>query len=63
VKNDEETTTGFGTSFNIIVPSGYGLHLFKRLVFSGCKPIGHKEYLSIKFESGEPVFPDDYLHT
>lgn len=56
-------TNGFGSSFQVLVPPGYGLSLFRRLVYSGCKPIGHKEYLSLKLECGVPVFPDDYIQT
>jgi hypothetical protein len=56
-------SNGFGNSFSIMVPPGYGIGMFRRLVYSGCKPIGHKEYLSIKLECGQPVFPDDYHHS
>ena len=47
----------------MMVPPGYGIGIFRRLVYSGCKAIGHKEYLSIKLECGQPVFPDDYMHS
>ena len=50
--NDTQYTNGFGASFQIITPEGYGLNLFRRLVYSGCKPIGHREFLSIKLEVG-----------
>lgn len=63
IKNEGSLSQGFGTSYSIIVPPGYGLGLFKRFVYSGCKPIGHKEYLSIMLECGSPVFPEDYHHT
>ena len=62
-KNEDQTNHGFGCSFNVIVPPGYGLGIFKRLVYSGCKPIGHREFLSLKLEAGQAVFPDDYIHT
>lgn len=63
IKNDDSLSNGFGQSFTVIVPPGYGLGVFRRLVYSGCKTIGHKEYLSIKLECGHPVFPDDYLNS
>ena len=62
-KNDKELSNGFASSFQLLIPEGYGLTLFRRLVYSGCKPIGHKEYLSLMLECGSPVFPDDFLHT
>ena len=43
---------GFGESYTVIVPPGYGLGVFRRFVYSGCKPIGHREYLSIMLECG-----------
>ena len=46
-----------------MVPPGYGLNVFRRLIYSGCKAIGHKEYLSIMLECGKPVFPEDYPQT
>jgi hypothetical protein len=52
VKNDESMNNGFGQSFTIMVPPGYGISVFRRLVYSGCKSIGHKEYRSIKLECG-----------
>jgi hypothetical protein len=51
-KNNEQLSNGFGCSFNIMVPSGYGLGIFRRLVYSGCKAIGHKEFLSLRLECG-----------
>jgi hypothetical protein len=42
VKNDESMNNGFGQSFTIMVPPGYGISVFRRLVYSGCKSIGHK---------------------
>ena len=32
-------------------------------MFSGCKPIGHREFLSLKLETGVPVFPEDFMNT
>ena len=52
VKNDESMNNGFGQAFTIMVPPGYGISVFRRLVYSGCKSIGHKEYRSIKLECG-----------
>ena len=63
IKNEGSMSNGFGTSFTIMVPPGYGIGTFRRLVYSGCKPIGHTEFLSIKLECGLPVFPDDYYHS
>ena len=52
IKNDESMNNGFGQSFTIMIPPGYGIGVFRRLVYSGCKTIGHKEYRSIKLECG-----------
>jgi hypothetical protein len=52
IKNDESMNNGFGQSFTIMIPAGYGISVFRRLVYSGCKSIGHKEYRSIKLECG-----------
>lgn len=43
-KNNNGHNNGFGQSFNILIPEGYGLNIFRRLVYSGCKAIGYKEY-------------------
>ena len=34
------TTSGFGTRYQLIVGEGYGLNLFRRFIYSGCKAIG-----------------------
>jgi hypothetical protein len=60
VKNQSLMPNNFGQSYSVIVPPGYGLGIFKRLVYSGCKAIGHKEFLSIMLECGKPVFPEDF---
>jgi hypothetical protein len=60
VKNPCLMPSGFGQSYTVMVPPGYGLNVFRRLIYSGCKAIGHKEYLSIMLECGKPVFPEDY---
>ncbi len=60
VKNPDMMPNGFGQSYSVIVPTGYGLGIFRRLVYSGCKAIGHKEYLSLMLECGKQVFPEDY---
>ena len=51
-KSKEHSMNGFGSAFNIIIPEGYGVNLFRRLVYSGCKAIGHREFLSLKLEIG-----------
>lgn len=51
IKSDGELKNGFGASYRVLVPKGYGLSIFKRFVYSGCKPMGHREYLSLKLES------------
>jgi hypothetical protein len=41
VKSEDSMSNGFGNSFTVMVPPGYGIGTFRRLVYSGCKPIGH----------------------
>ena len=47
----------------LIVPEGYGLGLLRRLVYSGCKAIGEREYLKLMMECNKRVFPHDFLET
>ena len=35
----------------------------RRLVYSGCKAIGEREYLKLMMECGRRVFPYDYPNT
>jgi len=46
-----------------MVPEGYGLGLLRRLVYSGCKAIGEREYLKLSLECNKRVFPHDYPET
>ncbi|CDW89507.1 ribonucleases p mrp protein subunit pop1 containing protein [Stylonychia lemnae] len=62
-KNQYQLSNNFGASFQILIPQGYGLNLLRRFVYSGCKPIGLKEYLAINMEVMNPVYPFDYLQT
>ena len=62
-QNEAQVANGFGQSLNIVIPQGNGLNLFKRLVYSGCKPLGYNEYLSIMLEANQPVFPEDFPNT
>jgi len=48
---------GFGNSYSLIVPHGYGLPVLRRLVYAGCKAIGRKELDNIRFEAGLLSFP------
>lgn len=56
------TANGFGNQIRVLVPEGYSLNIFRRFVYSGCKPIGLKEYKSIMLEQLIPIYPDDYLN-
>eukprot|EP00347_Sterkiella_histriomuscorum_P019211 403342510 len=62
-KNKFHHQNNFGASFTILIPEGYGLNMLRRFVYSGCKPIGYKEFLAINLEIGNPVFPQDFCHT
>jgi hypothetical protein len=42
--------SGLGQSYKVIVPSGYGLNLWRRFVYSGCKPIAEREELKLLLE-------------
>ena len=55
--------SGFGTQYQLIAPEGFGQQLLRRLVYSGCRAIGLKEYLAIRLESGSRMFPYDYPET
>jgi hypothetical protein len=37
--------------------------LWRRLVYSGCKAIGEREYLKLMLECGRKVFPYDFPTT
>ena len=43
-------TNGFGNQYNILIPEGYGLNLWRRFIYSGCKFIGLSEYESLTLE-------------
>lgn len=60
VKLPAMTDSGFGTRFLLLVPPGYALSCFRRLVYSGCRAIALKEYLSICMEAQRRCFPYDY---
>jgi hypothetical protein len=45
------------------VPEGYGLGIWRRMVYSGCKAIGEREYLKLSMECGRRVFPHDFPNT
>ena len=47
----------------LYVPEGYGLGIFRRLVYSGCKAIGEREHLKLMLECNKRVFPHDFPET
>lgn len=55
--------TGFGTTYSLLAPGGYGLAILRRLQYSGCKAIALREWLSIHMESGVRLFPYDFPET
>lgn len=62
-KNAALLNNGLGMSYCIFVPEGYGMGLWRRLVYSGCKAIGEREYLKLMLECGRKVFPYDFPNT
>ena len=60
VKLPAMTASGFGTRFQLLVPPGYALSTFRRLVYSGCRAIALRENLSICLEAQRRCFPYDY---
>jgi hypothetical protein len=55
--------TGLGNSFSLFIPQGHQLQLLRRLTYSGCKPIGEREYRKLMLEAHQRVFPYDYPDT
>jgi glycine cleavage system aminomethyltransferase T len=62
-KNPAPLANGLGQSFTVIAPEGYGMGIWRRLVYSGCKAIGEREYSKLMMECGRRVFPRDYPET
>ena len=60
VKHQSLLANGLGQAVTLYVPEGYGLGLLRRLVYSGCKAIGEREYLKLMMECNTRVFPQDY---
>lgn len=54
---------GFGTQYQILIPEGFGIQTFRRLVYSGCRAIAVKEQMAIHMECGKRCFPYDYPET
>jgi hypothetical protein len=46
-----------------MVPEGYGLGIWRRMVYSGCKAIAKREHLKLMMECGQRVFPYDFPNT
>ena len=64
IKLPNLTKSGFGTRYQLIVPEGFGQQVLRRLVYSGCRAIAIKEYLSINLEAGQQrCFPFDFPET
>jgi len=63
VKHASLLSNGLGQAVTLIVPEGHGLGLMRRLVYSGCKAIGEREYLKLMLECNKRVFPHDYPET
>ena len=63
VKHASLLQNGIGQAFTLYVPEGYGLALLRRLVYSGCKAIGEREYCKLMLECGTRVFPQDFPET
>ena len=62
-KNASLLNNGLGQSYCIMVPEGYGLGIWRRMVYSGCKAIAEREHLKLMMECGRRVFPYDFPNT
>lgn len=52
---------GLGASWDIVVPRGWGRHLWHSLMYAnGARAIGLKEMKHLALETGECIFPYDY---
>lgn len=63
VYNGARKQDGYGTSISILCPQGHCLQLMRRFSYSGCKPIGEREYKKLMLECWQRVFPYDYPGT
>ncbi|KAI8360797.1 ribonucleases P/MRP protein subunit POP1-domain-containing protein [Blakeslea trispora] len=49
--------------WSLIIPRGFGMAIWKSLVFAGGRVAGYEDMRAIQFESGFPSFPQDYPGT
>jgi hypothetical protein len=67
---------GFGSGWDIVIPSNWGMAFWMSLVYAGCRPIGTqlcciciniskglREYYAMQTEQGQSIFPDDFPDT
>ncbi|KAJ8903169.1 hypothetical protein NDN08_004279 [Rhodosorus marinus] len=50
---------GFGAGLDLLLPSGWAMHLWIKLVYSGAVAVGAEELRSIGFEGGCVQYPHD----
>lgn len=56
----EESVTGYGSGWDLIVPAGWGMPVWMGLVFRGARPGGLRETEKLTLEAASgPVLPPD----
>lgn len=58
-QSSEIKRLGFGSGWDVIIPSGYGLSVWLSLIRCGAKPGGWREIETLANESGSEVFKPD----
>ena len=53
-------TQEFSSGWDLIAPKGWGMAIWKSLVFASARTGGLRERHLFSFESGLPHFPQDY---
>eukprot|EP00126_Sphaerothecum_destruens_P007007 Sdes_comp19642_c0_seq1m11429 len=54
---------GYAQGFDLVLPRGWAVEVFRALVFSGCRVGGLREKHCVAKESGSLYFPDDFPET
>ncbi|KYQ92368.1 RNase P protein subunit [Tieghemostelium lacteum] len=63
IQRDGALTRGYGSGWDIIIPSGWGMQFWLGLIYSGCWAIGLFDRDRSLLEQGLPSFPRDYPDT
>lgn len=62
-KEGSRTNLGFGSGWDVILPSGWGRPFWIALVYRGARASGLRELRSLSLEMGLPCFPFDHPDT